>query len=861
MKKLKLAEFFSSLNPKYLLGTTYTLSLTFFESVVWPTIPKNNLDNCLILCDNLGYHRALSEAGTLRDIGARYFVVPISAKGKFHPKVWIAANEEKVALLVGSGNLTQSGFIDNVELFWATQLDHNLNIGAISDDIRLFLDGLKALVDKNIPSSQLANNLIDAIYKLIPEGNGDRSPPRFLTSFQASLATEIQHYGTGGKLFVSSPYFGGDLEGYKLLIDTIKPSKVTLCPGIMRDGHVDVDLHKYKKSLTGVDIMKVKFCKAPRRGEHFKLYGHQGISPEENWIYCGSANCTYPAFTGKNIEAGVLLSVTSKEIFSFFTCEKLDELPQYQKEKNNDGTNTIPFLFAAYTDDGLKLTVSTCNPLLTPFVNICIEFRVGVRRSTAQLEKLFADGTTEQVRKDEFDREFPSSIFASPYLVVSGKDADGRSFTITCVIDDINTLKASAREKGATRAASAASRGESPELADIIEYFKYIEGALDDGFELAGGGRRSTSENGPAPEADRIAIWPPEPVIPPKEGAGGNNISGKFYYYWLDRMLCVFNTKKINAPPAISEGVPDDESAENNEPEEKPLKPPKEWVEALKRVESIENKFKDLSIDSKQANCVYPTAILAHLMLLSIRTSNSEKVNDADALMDSPADISSRMIRVLFADRSNSQGITDYSIAELCHQKYQVPIYKQFAEDILTAFTELILAKVDGFPINSWLIFKSLCKDHFNDFISARESIWERYTRHFPWHERGVSESSFSEALDQLKQKEWAIHPGYIAAKEIIDSIRETRGLDGTLLDNQSQAFIIHFTNRVHQNLPPFIRVSRFQRFCVSQDCKNKYVIQAELWGIEQIKPAFCKHCGTALIPDILFDIIEANHG
>ena len=696
---------------------------------------------------------------------------------------------------------------------------------------------------------------------MVPDGNEDDSPPRLLTSFHASLPNEVQHYGTGGKLFISSPYFGGDLAGYKLMVDTIKPSKVTLCPGMMKDGNVDIDLHKYKLPLTDVDIMKVKFCKTPRSGEHFKLYGHQGISPDENWVYCGSANCTYPAFTGKNIEAGVLLSATSEEISRLFSCEKLEGLPQYQKEKNNDGSNAIPFIFAAYTDEGIKLTVSAGNPLLTPFVDVCLEYRVGVRRSTAQFEKLFVDGTTGFVTKNQFDREFPSSIFASPYLVVSGKDANGKSFAITCVIDDINTLKASAREKGATRAASAASRGESPDLTDIIEYFKYIEGALDDGFELAGGERRSTYENGPAPGADRIAIWPPEPVIPPKEGAGGNNTSNKFYYYWLDRMLRVFNTKKPNAPPAISEGVPDDESTETDEPEEKPPKPPKEWVEALKRVESIENKFKELSIDSKQANCVYPTAILTHLMLLSIRTSNSEKVNDADALMDSPADISSRMIRVLFADRSNSQGITDYSIAELCHQKYRVPIYKQFAEDILTAFTELILAKVDGFPINSWLIFKSLCKDHFNDIISARESIWERYTRHFPWHERGVSESSFSEALDQLKQKEWAIHPGYIAAKEIIDSIRETRGLDETLLDNQSQAFIKQFTNRIDQNLPPFIRVSRFQRFCVSQDCRNKYVIQAELWGLEQIKPAICKHCGSALIPDILFDIIEANHG
>lgn len=350
-------------------------------------------------------------------------------------------------------------------------------------------------------------------------------------------------------------------------------------------------------------------------------------------------------------------------------------------------------------------------------------------------------------------------------------------------------------------------------------------------------------------------------MLPPTEGTGGNDVGGKYYYYWLDRMLRVFNTKKLNVPPVTSEGVPDGEPEEAVKPEEKPPKPPREWVEALKRVESIENKFKDLSIDAKQANCVYPTAILTHLMLLSIRTSNSEKVNDADELMDSPANISSRMIKILFADRLNRQGITDYSIAEICHQNYQVPIYTQFAEDILTAFTELILAKVDGFPINSWLKFKSLCKDYFNVFISGHESIWERYTRHFPWHERGVSESSFSEALEQLKQKEWAVHPGYIAAKEIIDSVRGKRVLDETLLGNQNPDSIRQFTNRISRNLPPYIRVGRFQRYCVAEGCGRKNVIQAELAGLEQIKPAICGHCGSALIPDILFDIIEARHG
>ena len=55
--------------------------------------------------------------------------------------------------------------------------------------------------------------------------------------------------------------------------------------------------------------------------------------------------------------------------------------------------------------------------LLTPFADVRVEYRVGVRRSTAQLEKLFVDGKTGLVTKDEFDREFPSSAPTHKFCV------------------------------------------------------------------------------------------------------------------------------------------------------------------------------------------------------------------------------------------------------------------------------------------------------------------------------------------------------------------------------------------------------------------------------------------------------------
>jgi len=44
--------------PKYVLGTTYTMSLAFFESVVLPYIDTSALRSIVIVCDRLGYQRA-----------------------------------------------------------------------------------------------------------------------------------------------------------------------------------------------------------------------------------------------------------------------------------------------------------------------------------------------------------------------------------------------------------------------------------------------------------------------------------------------------------------------------------------------------------------------------------------------------------------------------------------------------------------------------------------------------------------------------------------------------------------------------------------------------------------------------------
>jgi len=119
----KLSRFFRLFAPEYVLGTTYTISVAFFESVVFPSLDRSKLRKCLLLCDRIGFQRATSEAIALRAATREYMVAAVPTASRFHPKVWLLLGKERLALLVGSGNLTQSGFIDNVELFEAIELE------------------------------------------------------------------------------------------------------------------------------------------------------------------------------------------------------------------------------------------------------------------------------------------------------------------------------------------------------------------------------------------------------------------------------------------------------------------------------------------------------------------------------------------------------------------------------------------------------------------------------------------------------------------------------------------------------------------------------------------------------------------
>jgi hypothetical protein len=221
--QIKLSEFFGLFPPKYVLGTTYTLSLAFFESVAWPHIKRKNLHRCIIICDRKGFSWAVAEASALRSVTNDYMAVTASANVSFHSKVWLMIGEDEAALLVGSGNLTQSGFIDNLELFDALHFSKDGPGSLAARDVVGFLQGLGGMWSDGSHRPTLVTDVLDemasAMQRIIGSLQSDNAEDhRFLSSFGGPFTEQLIPYAEScDKMLVAAPYLGSATDGLVLL--------------------------------------------------------------------------------------------------------------------------------------------------------------------------------------------------------------------------------------------------------------------------------------------------------------------------------------------------------------------------------------------------------------------------------------------------------------------------------------------------------------------------------------------------------------------------------------------------------------------------------------------------------------------
>jgi HKD family nuclease len=439
--KVKLSKVLRAIAPEYVLGTTYTLSLAFFESVVMPQIKREQLKRCLILCDQVGMEMSMSEAPALRYAARDYMVATAPARGTFHAKVWLLLSKQELVLLVGSGNLTQPGFIDNAELFDAVHLRENESGRGIASQVTNFLRNLAGLwsgvTDQKLLAIETLRQMAESVDALLLRlGDGEPEAARFLSSFDGQfprqLATLRPH-----SAYVAAPYFGNSTSGLAALQQELGVTRMRVFPAVHSDGKLDVPIEKIR-DIPGARVHSLALASRHNRFAHLKLYGFETAS--DAWLFTGSVNCTTTALLGPNVEAGLLRQVTPEELHSYFDGDELTEAPSAGHLHLEGDLRGWLVLWATDFGDHVSLELAPSHEAVRPLHSAELILKSGQKRTSLQLDNVFHRNRNERIAWRHFG-DFRSSVDSAVVAELRAKDVKGRDVRGRCLIDGHTDLR------------------------------------------------------------------------------------------------------------------------------------------------------------------------------------------------------------------------------------------------------------------------------------------------------------------------------------------------------------------------------------------------------------------------------------
>jgi len=286
------------------LFTTYSLSLTFFESIVLRALREVECREIWVVADAEGYRSSLMERGS-HGVGYEYHLVPIGLRnGVFHPKCCYFVGRDSDLLVVGSGNLTFGGFGRNLEV---------IEVLSSRSDSRCFqafgefLKALKRRTDVVCPDLTWVDAFADRAFQVGARVNQGPEFPRLLTSVaeavETQLSTVVSSLGDVQHLTVLSPFFDPDGRAVlELAKDTNAGQvRIALPPGGGLSCFPFPAARRWTKKLSAVELEAEK----ENRRLHAKWI--EWKIGQGTLSFTGSVNATHQSLCStKNIEVGVL---------------------------------------------------------------------------------------------------------------------------------------------------------------------------------------------------------------------------------------------------------------------------------------------------------------------------------------------------------------------------------------------------------------------------------------------------------------------------------------------------------------------------------------------------------------------------
>jgi hypothetical protein len=766
IESVKLSEVLRLVSkPRFVLGTTYTLSLAFFESVVFPFIDRSRLKSCLILCDPLGYHNALAEAAALQSAGQDYMVVPVPTKGSFHPKVWVIVGEGEAALIVGSGNLTQAGFMTNAELFDVVHMTaKDPPPASLISSVRSFTRGLAGRWPEEDRQHLLCVETLRQIEQALAELptaqplNG--TAPLLLHSFQGPLIQQLPAIPDARDLYVAAPYFGNSLQGLRLLTARYPNAKLHLFPAVHDGAVTNIPLPDIRKAYAGAHIAQLAVPSKKNAFNHLKLYAVTGPG-DAAWLCCTSANCTEAAWQEPNIEAALLRPIAPSVAASYF-APAAAPLPANSADIKIRNEN-IPELHCWATDTGagIDIVVASDSRKQIPLRNVTLTARAGSALATCQKPALFQEGPLAHIHWTAFagwQRHRKVAIS----LEIAATSANGKPTRGTCLVENDLLLTAEPAHRSAWRGALALLDAEgAPELADIGAIFTLANDVFDGNLfrphdtDVVSESPKPTPQKPDGPPG--IAVWPPQPDTKELRKRIGSTALGQLQWFQhiLKTLLNAGAATETDHQPQVGTPTPQDQGEEDYKDQTRPEHIQKAAPKAAERLwqlahedyDNLRDKLMVLCPTPQNAPNIWPAAILAFLSALAVMRAARRLAPDL-ALGSTPELLCDDFLRSFFNPRRQDddfccpKGHRYYRfdpsgekfppLAEDLRYGYKISLDPNLAEVMLALITDKTMRNPDNTSNPVWqrkqqaMLFDPSFKPNADNREASRR-VWRNY--------------------------------------------------------------------------------------------------------------------------------------
>lgn len=364
----------------FALFTSYTFSLSFFESTITHALKEKKCNEIWVYVDVFGYQQALVEKWSSQ-LGRVYRLIPVSVeKGVFHPKIALLINKEKCRLVVSSANLTYAGVTQNLEVIDVVDSDEAPEVFVELIDI---LQEICDRDDVSLTDKRGINSAIKLIRSIV-KNTSTRSQTIHLVSPNKTAAFEqIKkiYPKKAGTVTVLSPFHDAEARVAAMLCNFYKPTILQIAS---INGVSSFNFNKTK--IANVRSVKPKLPKDNYQDLHAKII--EFANKKEVAVLTGSINATYKSLmTTNNVEMGIF-RIQKQSSFNWVTEKK----PEFVSiaDRNEPSVVRPRILYAKAATDGRvqgQLFGYTSNNKITERFDFVVDGKIKASRQIQINEK------------------------------------------------------------------------------------------------------------------------------------------------------------------------------------------------------------------------------------------------------------------------------------------------------------------------------------------------------------------------------------------------------------------------------------------------------------------------------------------